>query len=147
MIDIIDKINNIIWCDALVYLCLATGIYFTILFGIPQLRYLKQMIRLLFSRSSSAKGISSFQAFSLAISERVGTGNIAGVATAIAMGGPGIRKGKSDMIVKAFSPSLLAVARMAVWGCKANKEYKVSEVKRAKTDPLSTAVRSLPQPS
>src|SRR5690606_14790133 len=102
MIDIIDKINNIIWCDALVYLCLATGIYFTILFGIPQLRYLKQMIRLLFSGSSSAKGISSFQAFSLAISERVGTGNIAGVATAIAMGGPGIRKGKSDMIIKAI---------------------------------------------
>ncbi|MFC3356311.1 alanine:cation symporter family protein [Sphingobacterium zeae] len=45
------------------------------------------MIRLLFNGSSSDKGISSFQAFSLAISGRVGTGNIAGVATAIAMGG------------------------------------------------------------
>lgn len=40
-------------------------------------------------RWSSSRGISSFQAFSLAISGRVGTGNIAGVATAIAMGGPG----------------------------------------------------------
>jgi AGCS family alanine or glycine:cation symporter len=47
------------------------------------------MVRLLFSGGGSKKGISSFQAFSLAISGRVGTGNIAGVATAIAMGGPG----------------------------------------------------------
>ncbi|MGV3640065.1 MAG: alanine/glycine:cation symporter family protein, partial [Adhaeribacter sp.] len=44
---------------------------------------------LLFSGQASAKGVSSFQAFSIAIAGRVGTGNIAGVATAIAMGGPG----------------------------------------------------------
>ncbi len=89
MREILDHINNIVWSDALVYLCLTTGIYFTVRFGIPQLRYLKEMIKLLFSGSSSSKGISSFQAFSLAVSGRVGTGNIAGVATAIAMGGPG----------------------------------------------------------
>src|SRR5690554_6934693 len=89
MNDFINQINNIVWSDALVYLCLGTGIYFTIRFGIPQLRYLKTMVRLLFSGNSSSRGISSFQAFSLAISGRVGTGNIAGVATAIAMGGPG----------------------------------------------------------
>jgi len=47
------------------------------------------MIRLIFKRDKSQKGISSFQAFSLALSGRVGTGNIAGVATAIGMGGPG----------------------------------------------------------
>ena len=47
------------------------------------------MIRLLFGGKSSEKGVSSFQAFAIAISGRVGTGNIAGVATAIAMGGPG----------------------------------------------------------
>ncbi len=47
------------------------------------------MIRLLFDGKSSEKGVSSFQAFAIAISGRVGTGNIAGVATAIAMGGPG----------------------------------------------------------
>ncbi len=47
------------------------------------------MLRLLFKGKSSTRGISSFQAFSLAISGRVGTGNIAGVATAIGMGGPG----------------------------------------------------------
>lgn len=47
------------------------------------------MVRLLFTGESSDKGVSSFQAFSIAIAGRVGTGNIAGVATAIAMGGPG----------------------------------------------------------
>lgn len=85
----IDKIYNIIWSDALVYLCLLTGIYFTIRFRIPQLTQIREMLRLLFNGDRSDKGISSFQAFSLAISGRVGTGNIAGVATAIAMGGPG----------------------------------------------------------
>lgn len=47
------------------------------------------MVLLLFDGKSSDKGVSSFQAFSIAISGRVGTGNIVGVATAIAMGGPG----------------------------------------------------------
>lgn len=89
MDNLIDKIYNIIWSDALVYLCLLTGIYFTIRFRLPQLLQIREMIRLLFNSNSSDKGISSFQAFSLAISGRVGTGNIAGVATAIAMGGPG----------------------------------------------------------
>ena len=47
------------------------------------------MIKLLFQEKKSEKGLSSFQAFSLAISGRVGTGNIVGVATAIGLGGPG----------------------------------------------------------
>lgn len=89
MYNLIENIYNLIWSDALVYFCLLTGIYFTIRFRLPQLTQLKEMLRLLFNGGSSAKGISSFQAFSLALSGRVGTGNIAGVATAIGMGGPG----------------------------------------------------------
>lgn len=85
----IDKIYNIVWSDALVYLCLVSGIYFSIRFGFPQIMQVGKMAKLIFKGHSSEKGISSFQAFSLAISGRVGTGNIAGVATAIAMGGPG----------------------------------------------------------
>jgi AGCS family alanine or glycine:cation symporter len=54
-----------------------------------QLRYFKQMLQMLLHGKASSSGISSFQAFSLALSGRVGTGNIAGVATAIALGGPG----------------------------------------------------------
>lgn len=89
MQQLIDLIYKIVWSNALICLCLFTGIYFTIRFKFPQLLYFKQMIQLLFVKNSDKKGISSFQAFSLAISGRVGTGNIAGVATAIGMGGPG----------------------------------------------------------
>lgn len=89
MQELIDQIYNIVWSDFLVYLCLLTGIYFTLRFRIPQVRYFKHMLKLLFRGGSSNRGISSFQAFALALSGRVGTGNIAGVATAIGAGGPG----------------------------------------------------------
>ncbi|GAA4297383.1 alanine/glycine:cation symporter family protein [Nibribacter koreensis] len=89
MEEIISSINNIVWSNALIILCLGTGIYFSVITRFLQVRYLREMIRLLFNNASSAKGVSSFQAFSIAIAGRVGTGNIAGVATAIAMGGPG----------------------------------------------------------
>lgn len=82
-------INSIIWSDALVFLCIATGVYFSVATRFLQLRYIREMVRLLFDGKSSKEGVSSFQAFSIAISGRVGTGNIVGVATAIAMGGPG----------------------------------------------------------
>ena len=89
MDKIIGSINDIIWSNALIILCLAAGIYFSIVTGFLQVRYLKEMWRLLFIGKASAQGVSPFQAFAIAISGRVGTGNIAGVATAIAMGGPG----------------------------------------------------------
>lgn len=89
MESIIIAINDIVWSDALIVLCLGAGIYFSVVTRFLQIRYLKEMVRLLFDGSSSANGVSSFQAFTIAIAGRVGTGNIAGVATAIAMGGPG----------------------------------------------------------
>ena len=89
MDKIINEINNLVWSNALIILCLGTGIYFSLTTKFLQVRYFKEMIRLLFDGKSSDKGVSSFQAFAIAISGRIGTGNIAGVATAIAMGGPG----------------------------------------------------------
>jgi alanine or glycine:cation symporter, AGCS family len=89
MDKILSSINDIVWSNALVLLCLGAGIYFSVVTRFLQVRYLREMIRLLFKGESSEKGVSSFQAFSIAIAGRVGTGNIAGVATAIAMGGPG----------------------------------------------------------
>lgn len=89
MEDIINSVNDIIWSNSLIFLCLVAGIYFSFVTRFLQVRYLKDMINLLFAGKASDKGVSSFQAFSIAISGRVGTGNIAGVATAIAMGGPG----------------------------------------------------------
>lgn len=89
MKEIIDAVNAIIWSNALIFLCLAAGIYFSFTTKFLQVTYFKEMIKLLFGGKSSERGVSSFQAFAIAISGRVGTGNIAGVATAIAMGGPG----------------------------------------------------------
>lgn len=86
---LINALNNIIWSPALIYLCLGTGLYFSLRTRFMQLRGLKEMIRLMFSGQSSAAGVSSFQALAMSLSGRVGTGNIAGVATAIAFGGPG----------------------------------------------------------
>lgn len=85
----VDFLNGIIWSKALIYLCLLVGVYFSFRTRFVQVRHIKDMVKLLFGGASSEHGVSSFQAFSLAVSGRVGTGNIAGVATAIAMGGPG----------------------------------------------------------
>ncbi|WP_333662209.1 alanine/glycine:cation symporter family protein [Chishuiella changwenlii] len=89
MDELVNSINSYVWSYALIGLCAVTGIYFSIKTKFLQIFYIKDMVRLLFSGQKSEKGISPFQAFSLAISGRVGTGNIVGVATAIAMGGPG----------------------------------------------------------
>ena len=89
MENIIIAINDIIWSDFLIILCIGIGIYFSTVTRFLQISYLKEMIRLLFDGSASDRGVTSFQAFTMAIAGRVGTGNIAGVATAIAMGGPG----------------------------------------------------------
>lgn len=89
MQQLVDQINSVVWSPALVYLCLAAGLIFSILTRFVQVRLFKEMIRLLFSSKESDRGISSFQALSVSLSGRVGTGNIAGVAAAIGFGGPG----------------------------------------------------------
>ncbi|MDR2775082.1 MAG: alanine:cation symporter family protein, partial [Tannerella sp.] len=85
----IATISSWIWGWPFIILCLATGLYFSVRTRFFQVRYIRRMMMLLFRGKASGSGISSFQAFVLALSGRVGTGNIAGVATAIALGGPG----------------------------------------------------------
>jgi len=85
----VDFINSIIWSPALIYLCLAAGLFYTVLTRFMQVRLFGEMIRLLKSGKGSDKGISPFQALAVSLSGRVGTGNIAGVAAAIGFGGPG----------------------------------------------------------
>ena len=87
--DLIKGINDIVWSNALIFVALASGLFYSFKTRFVQIRLFKEMIRLLFGGKSSERGVSSFQAFAIAISGRVGTGNIAGVATAIALGGPG----------------------------------------------------------
>lgn len=88
--NIITTISNWIWSPPLVCLCLGAGLYFSLRTRFIQVRRFGEMTRLLFSTDKKQKtGISSFQAFAMALSGRVGTGNIIGVATAIGYGGPG----------------------------------------------------------
>ena len=86
---VVDTINSFVWGPPLVILCLGAGIYFSVRTRFLQVRLIKDMVGKLFGGKTSKTGISSFQGFAMALGGRVGTGNIAGVATAIAMGGPG----------------------------------------------------------
>src|SRR5688572_30061741 len=81
--------NSIIWSNALIYLLLLVGVYFSIRMRFFQVRLFKDMVKLLVEGEKSKAGISSFQALAVSLSGRIGTGNIAGVATAIFIGGPG----------------------------------------------------------
>jgi len=89
MNEIISILNSYIWSPALIYLCLGVGLYFSIRTRFMQVRGVKEMIRLMLEGKSSDSGVSSFQALAMSLSGRVGTGNIAGVATAMTFGGPG----------------------------------------------------------
>ncbi len=89
MSDFLSDVNGYIWSNALVFLCLAAGVFFSIRTRFVQVRMFVEMIRLMFKGERSPSGVSSFQALSISLAGRVGTGNIAGVATAIAFGGPG----------------------------------------------------------
>lgn len=89
MQSVVDTLNSYIWSNSLIFLCLGVGLFFSIITRFVQVRMFREMFRLLLSGKSSDKGISTFQALSVSLSGRVGTGNIAGVAAAIGFGGPG----------------------------------------------------------
>ncbi|MBQ7370951.1 MAG: alanine:cation symporter family protein [Blautia sp.] len=84
-----NSVDSIVWCMALVVLCLGAGLYFSIRMKFPQVRLFKEMAKLLVTGEKSESGITPFQAFAATVGSRVGMGNIAGVATAIFFGGPG----------------------------------------------------------
>lgn len=89
MSQFVGTLDKIIQNPIFILLCLGAGLYFSFSTRFLQVRHFKEMIRLIASGKEGKKGVSSFQAFAIAISARVGTGNIAGVATAITLGGPG----------------------------------------------------------
>jgi AGCS family alanine or glycine:cation symporter len=89
MNELVNAINGVIWSPALIFLCLGVGLYFSLRSRFLQLRHLPHMLHLLFDGKSTSSGVSSFQALTMTLAGRVGTGNIAGVATAITYGGPG----------------------------------------------------------
>ena len=89
---IINVFNDFLWTYVLIAPLVLLGLYFTFKTKFVQFKYIKEMFRLLTDSSSSKKekgSVSSFQAFCISTASRVGTGNLAGIAIAIAVGGPG----------------------------------------------------------
>lgn len=94
----LDSINNFLWGYVLIIALLGCAVYFTARSRFVQFRMIREMVRLLSDSGAkdedraeheSHQHISSFQAFAISLASRVGTGNLAGVASAIAVGGPG----------------------------------------------------------
>jgi len=86
----VDFLNGLIWGSVLIYLLIGVGIYFTFRLGFIQFRHFGHMFSVLRkSRKADSAGISSFQALCTSLAARVGTGNLAGVAVALTLGGPG----------------------------------------------------------
>jgi AGCS family alanine or glycine:cation symporter len=90
MTTIIGFLNTIFWGYVLIYGLLAVGIYFTIRLRFQQILHFGEMFRVVTNAPQTDKeGISPFQALCTSLASRVGTGNIAGVAVALNLGGPG----------------------------------------------------------
>ena len=101
--ELITTVNDAVWGYVLIFALVGCGLWFTIKTRFVQFRMVGEMLRLLTDSAVStveeqvkeqkagvnSKHISSFQAFAVSVATRVGTGNLAGVASAIAIGGPG----------------------------------------------------------
>ena len=104
VLDIIDMLNEYLWTYVVIVMLIGCAIYFTIRTKRVQFLFLKDMFKVIANRpiyinkvekenlsteDERLKKIGSFQAFAVSLSSRVGTGNLAGVASAIFVGGPG----------------------------------------------------------
>lgn len=87
--EIINTLSDLLYTYILIILLLATGIYFTFRTKFVQFRMLREAIRVVMEPKDDENGLSSFQALMVSTASRVGTGNIAGISTAICLGGPG----------------------------------------------------------
>ncbi len=90
MESLINGLNGILWNYILIYGLLGAGIFFTVRLGAPQFLHFGEMLRVVRSAPDTDKrGITPFQALTVSLASRVGTGNLAGVAVALTLGGPG----------------------------------------------------------
>ncbi|MGY0395302.1 MULTISPECIES: sodium:alanine symporter family protein [unclassified Fusobacterium] len=95
MQQVVTTINEFLWGNFLILLLMGTGVYFTLKLNFIQIRKFSEGIRrvtgsmALNGKAADHNGMSSFQALATAVAAQVGTGNLAGAATAIVSGGPG----------------------------------------------------------
>ena len=93
MNELITQVNDMLWSYVLIAALIGCGLWFTWRMRFVQFRMVGEMVRLLtdkaFPSRTGHRHVTSFQAFAVSVATRVGTGNLAGVATAISVGGPG----------------------------------------------------------
>ena len=87
--DFINALSDLLYSRILIVLLLGTGIYFSVRTRFVQFRLFAESIRVVAQPNTEGNGLSSFQALMVSTASRVGTGNIAGISTAICLGGPG----------------------------------------------------------
>lgn len=124
LLQLSANLDNFFWGPVMIYLCLAAGIWFSLLMKFPQLRLIKDMVGQLFSGESSENGVSSFQGFAMALGGRVGTGNITGVASAIFAGGPGAVFWMWAIAFLGAGSAYAESALAQVWKEEVNGEYR-----------------------
>lgn len=90
LLDVVASINDFFWSYVLIVMLVVLGLFFTFKGGFLQVRMIKDMLQAIREgKKGSADSISPFQAFCISMAARVGTGNITGIAIAVALGGPG----------------------------------------------------------
>jgi len=124
LLNLSASLDNFFWGKVMIYLCLAAGIYFSVLMRFPQVRLIKDMVKNLFATKSSDEGVSSFQGFAMALGGRVGTGNITGVASAIFFGGPGAVFWMWAIAFLGAGSAYIEAALAQVWKQEIHGEYR-----------------------
>ncbi len=94
IVDFLNRLNDLIW-SPLMFILLATGVYFTLKLGGVQFTFIKEAIKVIMKKESKVNEdeedqISPIEAFLVGLASRIGAGNITGVATAVVIGGPGV---------------------------------------------------------
>lgn len=124
MLVVLNSINNVLWSNVLVLLLFLSGLYYSIRIGFAQFRRIPQMGKYLFEDTDPSEGRTSFQAFALTLSTRVGTGNIAGVATAVAVGGPGAIFWMWISALLGGATTIIEVCLSQIYKEREGKEYR-----------------------
>jgi AGCS family alanine or glycine:cation symporter len=119
-----DWLSGLVWNQVFIFAFLVIGLVFSIATRFVQVTQIKDMIKFTFTGGSSENGISSFQALSMSLGSRVGTGNIAGVVTAISFGGPGAVFWMWVMAFVGAATSYVEVTLAQIYKSKLNGEYR-----------------------
>lgn len=121
---IVTTVNGVVWGWPMIILLLGTHIYMTAKTGFIQRFTITKGIRLSVEKDPDAEGeVSQFGALTTALAATIGTGNIVGVGTAIALGGPGAAGGLIGSGIRMAIPNLIAVLALSGQMAKDTKKY------------------------